>query len=219
MRWVDDGTVSGATYVREDGGQSHEEQWALEYFRYMVIPPGGPTWKLTDFDFDLDYKRFSTGVQESLLSADNPELRKFKAAGGKLIIYQGWSDESVPPERTIDFYNTVTRTMGGLAATQGFFRLFMVPGMGHCTGEDGPFAIDYLSYMEKWVEQGRTPDVLIGAHVQGISRGNVFTLKFPLDPAVSVSYTRPVYPYPLRAKYKGAGDQNDAKNFTAVESR
>ena len=153
-----------------------------------------------------------------MLSANNPELRKFKAAGGKLMIYQGWNDESVVPEKTIDFYDTATRTMGGRTPTEGFFRLFMVPGMGHCTGQDGPFAIDYLSYMEKWVEQGKAPDALIGAHVQGLSLGQEFTLKFPLDKALSVGYTRPVYPYPLRAKYKGSGDRGDAKNYASVES-
>jgi|ERR1700728_2628449 len=218
MRWVGDATTTGATYVREDGKQSEEEEWAVEFFRYMVLPPAGPTWKLTDYDFDRDYKRFPAGTQEALLSADNPELRKFKAAGGKLLVYQGWSDESIVPARTIDFYNTVARTMGSRAATEGFFRLFMVPGMGHCTGEDGPFAVDYLTYMEQWVEQGKAPDVMVGAHVEGLTRAQDFMLKFPLDKSIRVTYTRPLYPYPLRYKYKGNGDPTDAGNFIAVGS-
>ena len=108
--------------------------------------------------------------------------------------------------------------MGGRPATEGFFRLFMVPGMGHCTGEDGPFAVDYLTYMERWVEEGKAPDVMIGAHVDGLTRLEDFELKFPLDKSIPVSYTRPLYPYPLRYMYKGSGNPNDAKNFTAVES-
>lgn len=46
----------------------------------------------------------------------------------------------------------VEKTMGGRTATQELFRLFIIPGMDHCTGGDGPFAVDYLSYLEAWVE-------------------------------------------------------------------
>ena len=105
--------------------------------------------------------------------------------------------------------------MGGRAATQDFFRLFVVPGMNHCTGGDGAFAVDYLSYLERWVEQGQAPEKMIGAHVNTDWMG-AFRLKFPLDPAIPVTFTRPLYPYPLRAKYKGAGDPNKAENFEAV---
>jgi len=67
MRWVDDADLE-LDYIRSDHLPASLERWALEYFRYMVMPPAeGPNWKLTDFDFDQDYKRFGTGVQESLL--------------------------------------------------------------------------------------------------------------------------------------------------------
>jgi feruloyl esterase len=214
MGWVD--RPYGYDYVRSDNKLASCEDWALQYFRYMVIPPAGSDWKVADFDFDRDYKRFGTGVQESLLNAANPDLRKFKAAGGKLMLYQGWNDHTVAPEKTIDYYQTVQRTMGGRASTESFFRLFMVPGMLHCTGGDGAFAIDYVAYMETWVERAQAPDVMIGAHVEGLG-GAAFWLKFPLDPATPISFTRPVYPYPRRAKYKGSGDPNDAASFQPVE--
>jgi feruloyl esterase len=83
MGWIDDGVLD---YIRSDGQVGGSEGWALIYFRYMVMPPAGANWKLSDFDFDRDYKRYGTGVQESLLNAANPDLRKFKAAGGKLLI-------------------------------------------------------------------------------------------------------------------------------------
>jgi feruloyl esterase len=206
LAWLESYTGWDDVYGHREGG---DEEWALEYFRYMVIPPAGPCWQLTDYDFDRDYKRFGTGVQESLLSAANPDLRKFKAAGGKLIVYQGWADPEVPPEKTIDFYQTVQRTMGGRAPTKSFFRLFMVPGMKHCSSGDGAFAIDYVSYMEAWVEHGQAPDMMIGAHVLGVAVG----LKFPLDPSTPISFTRPIFPYPLWAKYKGTGDPNNSANF------
>jgi feruloyl esterase len=89
--------------------------------------------------------------------------------------------------------------------------------MNHCTGGDGVFAFDYLRYLEAWVEQGRAPDVMIGAHVSGLQKYEDMMLKYPLDPSTPIAFTRPVYPYPLHAKYKGTGDPNNAANFGAVE--
>jgi len=187
--------------------------WSQEYFSYVgFMPAPGPGWKPAEFDFDRDYKRIR--LAESLFgAADNPDLRKFKVAGGKLILYQGGADESDIPTDAIDYYETTQNTMGGRAATQEFFRLFFVPGMNHCTGGAGAFAIDYLPYLERWVEQGKAPDVLIGAHVKSDDYSD--WTDFPVDP-VKVSFTRPVYPYPLRAAYRGTGDPNDAASFGPV---
>lgn len=188
------------------------EQWPKSFFRGMVIPPAGFQWNLRDFDFDRDYKRFLNGAQESLVSNNNPDLRTFKGAGGKLMLYVGWNEWSLP-KRAIDYYDTVERTMGGPANTQDFFRLFMIPGADHCTGGEGPFAVDFLTYMEAWVERDQAPDMMIGAHV---SEANPWTLRYPLPPETAVSFTRPLYPYPLWAKYRGTGDPSKAENFKAV---
>jgi feruloyl esterase len=212
----------------ELGWNHYDGGYAEEFFRYALFSPTpGPGWKFTDFDFDHDYKRLGTGV---LYTDGNPDLRKFKAAGGKLIVAQGGNDTEEVPPAIFDYYDTVVRTMGGRAATEDFFRLFLVPGMEHCTGGEGAFAVDYLSYLESWVERGQAPDKLIGAHVDtkylvehsevdGERAGawmGAFMLKFPLDPDVPVKLTRPHYPYPLRAKYKGSGDPNKAESFEAV---
>ena len=230
MGWIDE----ALDYIRSDDTPGGSESWALSYFRYMTIPPGGPNWQLTDFDFDRDYKLFGGGVQESLLNAANPDLRKFKAAGGKLLIYQGWNDQSDLPQMTLDYYEMVIKAMGGNASTMDFARLFMIPGMLHCTGGDGAFAIDYLSYLEDWVERGRPPDKMIGSHVDdfylarlgggsGDSDSEVhqflgaLKLKLPLDSEIPVKFTRPLYPYPIRAMYRGRGDPSDANNFEPVK--
>lgn len=206
LNWVD-GDVD--TYVSSDG----KDTWPEEYFSYIGFSPApGPGWKFTDFDFDRDYKRM--GTSESILgAANNPDLRKFKAAGGKMIVYQGWADQSDIPAETIDYYETTEKTMGGSAPTQDFFRMFLVPGMYHCTGGAGAFAIDYLTYLEDWVERGRAPERMIGAHVKGTSWQESLLLKFPLDPATPIEFTRPVYPYPLSARYNGHGNPDDAANF------
>jgi len=105
-----------------------------------------------------------------------------------------------------------------------------VPIATAATGGDGAFAVDYLSYLESWVERSQAPNEMIGAHVdtkyleehsevEGARTGawmGAFMLEFPLDPDVPVNFTRPLYPYPLRAKYKGSGDPNKAENFEPV---
>jgi feruloyl esterase len=129
-----------------------------QYFKYGI--PGYSTdsrWKYTDFDFDRDYRRFGLAAH---YDNSNPDLRKFKNAGGKLVVYHGGSNTVDLPGPVIDYYDTVEKTMGGRSATQAFFRLFVVPGMNHCTGGDGPYAIDYLDALESWVEHGRAPDQL-----------------------------------------------------------
>jgi hypothetical protein len=209
LNWIDG---EAAPYVYSDGS----ETWPEEYFAYIGFTPApGAGWKYTDFDFDRDYKRLAT--TEALFgAADNPDLRKFKAAGGKLILYQGWNDQSDIPTDSIDYYETTEKTMGGREPTVEFFRMFLVPGMDHCSGGPGPFAIDYLTYLEAWVEQGRAPDKLIGAHLKGINWSAAFKLKFPLDPATPVSFTRPIYPYPLIATYGAKGNPDDAASFIPI---
>ncbi|MGP8034032.1 MAG: tannase/feruloyl esterase family alpha/beta hydrolase [Steroidobacteraceae bacterium] len=196
-----------------------------EFFKYLLgRPAAGSSWKVTDFDFDRDYQRLGLGA---MYTDDNPDLRKFKATGGKLLVAQGGNDALEIPGAIFDYYDTVERTMGGRASTMDFFRLFVVPGMNHCSAGDGAFAVDYLTYLEAWVEHGQAPDVMIGAHVdsryliehtEGSSDAEkiwwgAFKLTFPLDPEVPVTFTRALYPYPLHAKYKGSGDPNDARNF------
>jgi hypothetical protein len=223
MGWVDD--PDG--YVRSDGTATGIEKWALKYFRYMVMPPAGPDWELADFDFDRDFQRFEGGIQESLLSAENPDLRKFKAAGGKLMIYQGWNDQEVRSMMTIDYYETATRTMGGRAAMENFARLFMVPGMLHCGGGDGPSEIDYLSYLDAWVDKAQAPDVMIGSHID-VNQMQFISAHWDSEDLVKdfeafqnqpkvVKFSRPIYPYPVSARYKGSGDPDKADSFVTAE--
>lgn len=205
LNWISDGR---SPYASDSG----IAPWSIEYFRYVgFMPAAGPQWKPEDFDFDRDYKRLR--MAESLFgAADNPDLRKFRAAGGKMIMYQGWQDQSDIPSDAIDYYETVERTMGGRTETESFFRLFMVPGMNHCFGGPGAFAIDYLTYMEAWVEKGHAPDVMMSAHVTNYNPGDWRLDYFPLDPS-KIGFRRPVYPYPIQSKYKGSGDPADPANF------
>jgi feruloyl esterase len=172
-----------------------------------------PDWTPAQFNFDRDYQR--VGMVEPLFSGSNPDLRKFQARGGKLIGFQGWDDQSIVPLNYLDYYQTVVKTMGGLKQTQNFYRMFMVPGMDHCTFSGaGADAIDYLSHLEEWVEKGQAPEVIIGSHFNR-DAGPPRSLSFPLPPQ-NVTFTRPLFPYPGQYRYKGKGDVNAASSFKQV---
>jgi pimeloyl-ACP methyl ester carboxylesterase len=223
------GVFPGSELDWDDTKNSSAE--VAEFFKYMLFESSsGPDWNIRDFDFDRDYRRLGLGA---LFTDSNPDLRMFKAAGAKLIVAQGGSDTLEIPGAIFDYYDAVTRTMGGLGSTQEFFRLFVIPGMKHCSGGDGAFAVDYLSYLEEWVDHGRAPERVVGAHVDApylLEHSDVdgssvkdriwlaaLKLPFPLDPGAPVTFTRPSYPYPLLTKYKGRGDPNDAANFGPSE--
>lgn len=190
-----------------------------DVFRYVMFSPDpGASWTAERLDFDTDFKR--TGVLDVLTAADHPDLRKFKAAGAKLIVSQGWNDSgSALPLLSIDYYRNVEKLMGGREQTQDFYRLFMMPGRAHCGGGDGANAVDYLTYLEAWVEQNSAPDVMIAARVDAeysAIANYMAWMTLPKDPS-SLQLTRPIYPYPLEARYKGKGDPNSYLSFEPVE--
>jgi feruloyl esterase len=122
-------------------------------------------------------------------------LSRFKARGGKLLLYAGWADTGITPENTVLYYESVLQKMG---KNQGdFTRLFMVPGMGHCGGGAGPNTFDTIGALEAWREKN-TPPAEITA----------------FNPQTGLS--RPICPYPQYAKYKGTGNTKDAANWSCV---
>ncbi|UPT64808.1 MAG: tannase/feruloyl esterase family alpha/beta hydrolase [Hyphomonadaceae bacterium JAD_PAG50586_4] len=179
-----------------------------DYFKYLALTPApGPTWRFEDFDLTRDRPRLEA---MNALMEPQADLSAFSAAGGRMIMYHGWNDGGISPQTSVAYYEGVERSMGGRAATQSFMRLFMVPDMDHCMGGRGPWAIDYLTYLERWVEHGEAPDALIGAHFTD----NPMSTE-PVDYSTP-RFTRPIYPYPLRAEYSGAGDPTSAASFQAV---
>jgi hypothetical protein len=137
----------------------------------------------------------------------DPDLRAFRDAGGKLMIYSGWGDWGVTPSQTLMYYDAVRRAMGGQEATDRFVRLFMVPGMSHCGGGPTPDTSEMLRQMVKWVEEGEAPESIL-AHDRN-----------PLTNAVR---HRPVFRYPLAVRYIGPDPKEDptgpdkAENFVAA---
>jgi len=213
LNWIGD-------FVASDGSSPSELEWGAEYFKYMAFNPApGPGWKPENLNLDEDYKRF--GMMDVITNSNNPDLRQFKKAGGKIIAYHSWADSLNPPFTLIDYFSTVQNTMGGAGNTKDFFRLFVLPGMDHCTGGVGAYAVDYLSYLEAWVERGEAPDQLLSVRPKGAIDINDAESRYPapilpLAPG-DVEFTRPVYPYPAWAKYKGTGDPKRAESFVPVK--
>jgi feruloyl esterase len=145
------------------------------------------------FDLDRDMPIINSKV--GFVDAVDPDLSKFKAHGGKLLLYAGWGDTTITPENTVLYYESV---LGKMKGNQGdFVRLFMVPGMAHCRGGDGPNTFDTIGTMESWREKNVTPTQMMG-----------------FNPASSLS--RPICSYPQAPKYKGSGNIKDASNWSCA---
>ena len=143
----------------------------------------------------------------------NVDLRPFAATGAKMILYQGLADEIALPGAAIDYYSMVERVIGSRAATAAFLRFFLVPGMSHTPGSAGAEVVDYVTVLENWVERGEAPDRLIGHHLKDPSRflgPNVPPADLAGDNLV---FTRPIYVYPLQARYRGKGDPAQWQSF------
>jgi feruloyl esterase len=180
--------------------------------RYLSFAEDRPAdFGLLDLDFDRHPAEF--GFMMTLNSAVNPDLRSFRARGGKLLMYHGWNDLEIPPYLSIDYYESAVAANGGRASAEEFIRLFMLPGVAHCRRGPGADAIDYLSYLEKWVEQDEAPDSLLAHHL--VQEQSYLGLPRPRYPLANEKYnwTRPIYPYPDVAEYSGHGSAEDPGNW------
>ena len=187
-----------------------------QFFSGMVFD--NAAWNYRTFNFNTDVQ-FTDKKLARVLNATDPNLEAFKADGGKLILYHGWSDSAVPPLSTVNYYESVVAAVGRKEA-ESFLRLYMVPGMQHCGGGPGPSSFgaspsakldpahSIFSSLEQWVEHGVAPHEIIATkHVNSMNR------------ASGVEMTRPLCSYPEVAKYKGSGDIHKASSFLCTLAR
>jgi hypothetical protein len=173
---------------------------AMTGLRYMVFennPGPGYDW----MKFDYVKEKPNLAAMSKIRDPDSVDLRAFKARGGKLIIVHGWSDAMVSATMSIDWFEKMQSFMGGKKATAEFAQLYAVPSLYHGSGGRGPYVFDTQTLLEKWVEQGVQPEHIV----------------LEDEPGVEPFRTRPSYPYPAIAQYKGKGDPNVASSFKRVE--
>ena len=165
-------------------------------------------WNVRTFDLDRDV----SAVRRTLpyLEFLDPDLRDYRKAGGKLISYHGWLDPTVPAGLTIQFHERAVNKLGQNA--DDTVRLFMAPGMEHCSRGPGPDSFgqafrgdapivdaehDLLTALMAWVESDRAPTRIITSRIED----------------EKVVRTRPLCPYPQVATYLGSGSTDEAANF------
>ena len=186
--------------------------FGLGFFKDFVF--GREDWSLGTFDFGRDSKVALEKTGEALNATDT-NLKPFEARGGKLVMYHGWNDPAIPALSSVAYYDGVVKALGKSEAEKAV-RLYMVPGMLHCSG--GPGVVDFgqdrteargdaehdvFTALEQWVETGKGPGTLTAVKFVGE------------DASKGVAKTRPVCVYPGWAKYVG-GDVTKAGSFACV---
>jgi len=175
----------------------------LEWFQYFLVQDPKWDWTtLTPAGFEQRWKQ-SVEQYGDVIGTDNPDLTRFRDRGGKVIIYHGLADQLIPAEGTIDYYKRVQQQMGGPEKTARFARLFLAPGVDHGFRGAGATPIGQMEAIVRWVEEGQAPDRIIAER---------------RDSSGKVTRTRPLYPYPQVAKYKGSGSTDEAESFESRRS-
>ena len=193
------GQMGWATYVSgAEPGKASQRLYGGNFARDMVKE--NANYDPLTFDFDKDMPAATAKLSKDI-DATDPNLAAFKAHGGRLIQYHGWSDPGVSPLSSVNYYEAVARRLGDPTA---FYRLFMVPGMQHCVGGPGPDHFDALAALESWVEHGKAPAEIVATHLtnNGVP-----------------DRTRPLCPYPQVAKWSGSGSTDDAANFSCETTK
>ena len=182
-------------------------RWMETVPRWMVYPIGKGK-PFSEVRFTVNEFMQSVDKTSKYYDGINPNLRPFRNAGGKLLLYQGLADGLLPPSTTLDYYHELRQSMGGQARLKRFARLFMVNGMGHCPspGYPSPNVDDLILQMVQWVEGGRAPRYIVASDLNGERQ-------------------RPVFRYPLVPKYVGPDPAvdptgpNQVENFVAARPR
>jgi Tannase and feruloyl esterase len=187
-------------YVPQAPGQPiFSAMIATGSLKYLYYPQPLPaSWTLKDLKFDQ--ATLDSFPYRGMYDATNPDLSAFRAAGGRLLMWHGWSDQHISPLNSIVYYQAVEKLMGA-GHVRRFVRLFLIPGVYHCGGGDLS-QFDVLTPLMTWVEGGVAPDRLLASQVRSSGQG-----------APRVVRTRPVFPFPEVARYRGKGSIDDPASF------
>jgi feruloyl esterase len=149
-------------------------------------------WDWKSMDMDSSIAKARQEVDPVMRAGDN--LNAFLKSGGKLMLQGGWAEWRHGNELA-QYYTNVLNNAGLDKADQ--VRLFLVPGMGHCGGGNGPNQYNKLAAIDSWVSTGKAPNELIMSRVE---QGKV-------------TRTRPTCAWPAVATYKGTGSEDEASSY------
>jgi feruloyl esterase len=186
----------GTIVPAQPGGTPADFNLAQGIMRYLVHKPPQPDYNTGTFNFDQDVSMLDAWGK--LANATSTDLDRFRQRGGKLLMIHGWADQILQPLVSVHYYEKLESRYG--KASNEFVRLFMVPGMTHCSGGNGTDTFDSVTAAVNWVEKGKAPDTLAASHVV----------------AGKVERTRPLCAYPQVARYKGNGSIDAAANFSCA---
>ena len=239
--WVDSNTnnsvvsptlMLGADISGLAGADSGEPSaFGTEFVDYFVV--NNSDWNYEDLSPAT--VELADSIDPGYANADTFDLSPFQATGGKVIHYRGLSDPLIPPDYSIYYWQQVQSAMYGSDAAnsslEDFYRLFLIPGMHHCSGSAGaPWfiagggqSLDEANYTHSvpgymdakhdvvlavmdWVENGTAPDNIIATkwHEDMTSKG--------------LSKQMPLCVYPAMAKYLGDGSIDDPGNWQCQNS-
>jgi Tannase and feruloyl esterase len=188
--------------------------FATQYFGNMVFEDAA--WDYHTFQLQRALSVADDKTARAL-NATDPNLKRFHDRKGKLIVYHGWNDPAISALSSVEYFRSVQSAMGE-KQTDGFFRLYLAPGVSHCGGGPGPNVFgqnvtqgadpehSVTKALERWVEKGVAPNQIIAT-------------KYGAGPNPPVERTRPLCPYPQVASYKGSGSTDDAANFACMEPK
>jgi len=175
--------------------------FTVDWLRYFVTEDKQFDWATMTAEAYQHYWDQSVEEFTWVIGTNDPDLSSFRDRGGKLIMWHGWADPLITAEGSIDYYTRMSRRMGGAEISAQFFRFFLAPGVGHCSGGAGPNPTGQLDALVTWVEDGKAPDTL-NAERRGTGG--------------APNRSRPLCQYPLVAKYRGTGSTDDAANFVCT---
>ena len=162
--------------------------------KYLIFQD--PDWDYSTYDF-AGFANDSAAAA-AILSATDPDLSAFRARGGKLLMYHGWSDMALSAHGSINYYQEVLEHDAGAAQD---VQLYLMPGVDHCFGGAGPSLVNFLTHIDRWVESGEAPGAIDAQWLRWVALPNG---------------SRPLCPYPQRAIYDGDGDTRDAASFSCA---
>ncbi|MGJ4951567.1 tannase/feruloyl esterase family alpha/beta hydrolase [Bradyrhizobium sp. HKCCYLS20291] len=148
-----------------------------------------------------DYKDRLLQVSQ-LMDSTNPDLSRFRAHGGRLVMLEHMADYAQSPYAGIRYFESVERKLGK-AETAEFARLYTAPGVDH-VGNGAPANVDMLSVLVDWVETGKAP-------------GDLEVVEQKIEaPAFAVTRSLPLCRWPAWPRYK-AGPMEQAGSFVCAE--